>query len=294
MSSAPHDSSEIKLKYGNSEWVAFWPVDAESYPDDHEWGDDDGWAMRIGIPQTGVWLQHDGKGGHIPNEEGEALAWRPLNEGDLKFYRGGFREDHWRDMGSLPRDTLVEVRSNSGGVSFAGFGQGQVEWGEAGALRRIEGGEWRVAPKAFDGAFFDYGPTWTSDPIAWRPLGSTPYRIFLDGDRSPIVDKDERRDRLWVARTYDDWVHQIQKRGCPEFVTIGEALGDGRSTTECVTWLADWVLADKSRCRPQFRFHVHSNHSPAASRLTAVLKKFRGRMIKVASRERYLKSITVK
>ncbi|MDQ2764243.1 MAG: hypothetical protein M3Y22_12430, partial [Pseudomonadota bacterium] len=70
MSSAPHDSSEIKLKYGNSEWVAFWPVDAESYLDDHEWGDDDGWAMRIGILQTGVWLQHDGKGGHIPNEEG--------------------------------------------------------------------------------------------------------------------------------------------------------------------------------------------------------------------------------
>ena len=92
-----------------------------------------------------------------------------------------------------------------------------------------------------------------------------PWKLFLDDERTP------RNDGWKIARTYEEAITLIAKRGMPQHIAFDHDLGAGKTGMDFAKWLVEALLDGKLKIPDGFTFSVHSDNPNGADNIRGLL-----------------------
>jgi len=92
-------------------------------------------------------------------------------------------------------------------------------------------------------------------------------KLFIDDTRNPP------NEDYMVARSYDEAIHILRSKGCPEYISFDHDLGStDKSGYEIAKWIINSDLNKKGLFIPKnFRFSVHSQNPVGAENIRSAL-----------------------
>ena len=99
------------------------------------------------------------------------------------------------------------------------------------------------------------------------------YRLFLDDQRMPA----KKDNTMHVVRCYEDAVHYMNVRGCPQYISFDHDLGDPNAKTgyDLAKWLVEKDLDSNGAFIPAtFGFDVHSQNPVGAENIRKYLRHY--------------------
>jgi hypothetical protein len=104
--------------------------------------------------------------------------------------------------------------------------------------------------------------------------------LWLDDVRDPyhwIPFSRAIRNKVYWAKSYDEFVNYIKKNGLPDFISFDHDLGDYKNGKEytgydCAKWLVNYCL-DNNLDLPEY--NVHSANSVGKENIERLLENFK-------------------
>ena len=95
--------------------------------------------------------------------------------------------------------------------------------------------------------------------------------LYLDDIRIPTS------SGFAVVRSYDDAVHFMRTRGCPDHISFDHDLGEADQHTglDVAKWMIERDMNDSGKFIPaDFTYTVHSANPPGAANIDGLLKSY--------------------
>jgi len=94
-------------------------------------------------------------------------------------------------------------------------------------------------------------------------------RLFLDDTRAPTS------SNFCIVRSYDDAVHFMRTRGCPDMISFDHDLQTLFTGYDLVKWMIERDMNDNGKFIPEeFEYKVHSMNPVGSANIKALLDNY--------------------
>ncbi len=102
-------------------------------------------------------------------------------------------------------------------------------------------------------------------------------KLFLDDIRTIEMVYDQTMEKEFdIVRTYEDFVHYIEKNGLPEFISFDNDLGldENNEVAKDGYAAAKWLVYKSGLDLRNLKFNVHSANPVAADQIRGLLNNY--------------------